>query len=45
LKDVENIVRLGRPAWDQIGSSLSAFYKTSSGEQLIERIQYIHAVA
>jgi processive 1,2-diacylglycerol beta-glucosyltransferase len=45
LKDVENIVRLGRPAWDQIRSSLSAFYKTSSGEQLIERIQYIHAVA
>jgi UDP-N-acetylglucosamine:LPS N-acetylglucosamine transferase len=45
LKDVENIVALGRPAWDQMRSSLSTFYKTSSGKELIERIQNIHAVA
>jgi hypothetical protein len=45
LKEIEHVVGLGRPAWDQIRSSLSAFYKTSSGEELIERIQTIHAVA
>jgi processive 1,2-diacylglycerol beta-glucosyltransferase len=45
LSDVEDIVRQGRYAWDQMRSSLAAFYKTSSGEELIERIQHLHAVA
>jgi len=45
LKDVEDVVRRGRLAWDQMRSSLAAFYKTSSGQELIERIQHLHAVA
>ena len=45
LSDVEDVVRRGRHAWDQMRSSLAAFYKTSSGEELIERIQHLHAVA
>jgi UDP-N-acetylglucosamine:LPS N-acetylglucosamine transferase len=45
LKDVEDVVGRGRHAWDQMRSSLAAFYQTSSGEELIERIQHLHAVA
>jgi processive 1,2-diacylglycerol beta-glucosyltransferase len=45
LSDIEDVVRRGRHTWDQMRSSLAAFYKTSSGEELIERIQHLHAVA
>jgi UDP-N-acetylglucosamine:LPS N-acetylglucosamine transferase len=45
LNDVEEVVSRGRRAWDQMRSSLAAFYQTSSGEELIERIQHVHAVA
>lgn len=45
LKDVEDVVRRGRHAWDQMRSSVATFYKNSSGEELIERIQHVHAVA
>jgi UDP-N-acetylglucosamine:LPS N-acetylglucosamine transferase len=45
LSDVEDVVGRGRYAWDQMKSSLAAFYKTSSGKELIERIQHLHAVA
>ena len=44
LKDVEDVVGSGRLAWDQMRTSLAAFYQTSSGEELIERIQHAHAV-
>jgi len=45
LNEVEEVVGRGRRAWDQMRSSLAAFYQTSSGEELIERIQHLHAVA
>jgi processive 1,2-diacylglycerol beta-glucosyltransferase len=45
LSDVEAVVGRGQYVWDQIRGSLAAFYKTSSGEELIERIQHLHAVA
>jgi processive 1,2-diacylglycerol beta-glucosyltransferase len=45
LSDIEDIIRQGPSVWNQLRTSLTSFYKTSSGEQLIERIQHIHAVA
>jgi len=45
LRDVENVIEQGHAAWNRLRSSLDSFYQTSSGEELIDRIQHQHAVA
>jgi len=42
VKDVESILRQGRQAWSRIRGSLGEFYQTSSGHELIEKIQRRH---
>jgi len=46
LRDIEHVLQEeGRHAWIRIRGSLGSFYKTSSGHELIEKIQQRHVFA
>jgi hypothetical protein len=42
LEELENIIRLGRGEWDRKRESVRRFYRASTGEELLERIQPAH---
>jgi processive 1,2-diacylglycerol beta-glucosyltransferase len=43
--ELDTIIRLGPQGWDQKRQSLARFYSRSSGEEIVERIQPVHARA
>jgi UDP-N-acetylglucosamine:LPS N-acetylglucosamine transferase len=45
LSEVEDVVNQGRAAWNRLRSSLTAFYQTSYGEEIVDRILQAHATA
>ena len=45
LNEVEDVINQGRQAWNRLRSSLEVFYKTSYGEEIVERIQHAHVPA
>jgi UDP-N-acetylglucosamine:LPS N-acetylglucosamine transferase len=45
LSEVEDVINQGRQAWNRLRSSLEVFYKTSYGEEIVERIQHAHVPA
>jgi UDP-N-acetylglucosamine:LPS N-acetylglucosamine transferase len=45
MSEIEAIINQGRQAWNRLRSSLGAFYQTSYGEEIVERILHAHAPA
>ena len=45
FEELEGVIRLGLPAWDRKREGLSQFYQSSSGEEIIQRIQPEHVQA
>jgi len=43
--ELENIIRLGPHEWNRKREAVGAFYRRTSGEELIQRIQPAHATA
>ena len=43
FSELEQTIRLGPSEWESKTKALRAFYDTSGGESLIERIQPVHA--
>jgi len=43
LDDVKDVILQGPGAWNRLRASISHFYKRSSGQELIERLQPYHA--
>jgi processive 1,2-diacylglycerol beta-glucosyltransferase len=45
LAELANVIRIGRHGWNQKREALQTFYRTSSGQELVERMQPVHARA
>jgi hypothetical protein len=45
LIDLANVIRQGPQEWNHKRESMARFYRASSGEELIQRIQPTHAQA